>query len=276
MNRMKTIFAVIVAFALMGLPATVMASAQHPYRLSEQQMKNLLQRLESDADRFRTSVDQALDRSRIDGSKAEDNINQLMKDFHAAADRLKDRFDDNQTVSTNVEEVLRRSVAIDNFLWRHPVAPLVQQEWQRVRGDLHEIAQAYHIEWGWLGPIGVPHRVSENQMKATVADIEMKSDRFRKSLAGALDQTHFNGTNAEDNINQFVKDFEEAADRLKGRFDDDNTATMTALEVLRRAARIDAFMRQHLLMPAAQTDWRNLRDSLDRLAAAYHTSWRWM
>jgi cytochrome c556 len=276
MNRMKTIFIAIVAFALMGLPAMAKASTQRPYRLSEQQVRNLLQRLESHSDRFRSSVDQALDRSRIDGSKAEDNINQLMQDFHEATDRLKDRFDDNQTAATNVEAVLRRSVAIDNFLWRHPMTPRVQQDWQQVRRDLQEMAQAYHVEWGWLGPIGVPHRVSETRMNALVAEIETKSDRFRKSLDNALDQTHFDGTNAEDNINQFVKDFEVATDRLKDRFDNDNTATMTVLEILRRAARIDTFMRRHPLRPAAQTDWRSLRGSLDQLAVAYHTSWRWM
>jgi cytochrome c556 len=274
MNRIKTIFVVIVALAIMGLPAVV--SAQHPYRLNEKQVKSLLQRLESDSDRFRQSVDDALDKSPIDGSRAEDNINQLMQDFHQATDRLKDRFDDNQAAAGSVEEVLQRSVAIDNFLWRHPMTPRVKNDWQQVRGDLNQLARAYHVAWGWLGPVGQPHRVSETQMKSLVAEIEMQSDRFRKSLDHALDQTHFDGTKAEDNINQFVKDFEVATDRLKDRFDDDNAATMTVLEVLRRASRIDTFMQRHPLMPTAQTDWRSLRGNLDRLANAYHTSWRWM
>ena len=121
-----------------------------------------------------------------------------------------------------------------------------------------------------------PYRLSEQQVRNLLQRLESHSDRFRSSVDQALDRSRIDGSKAEDNINQFVKDFEAATDRLKDRFDDDNAATMTALEVLRRAARIDAFMRQHVLMPAAQTDWRSLRGSLDQLAVAYHTSWRWM
>ena len=120
-----------------------------------------------------------------------------------------------------------------------------------------------------------PYRRTEQQVKNLLQRIEHNSDRFRKSLNDALDKSRIDGTRAEDNINQFIKDFEEATDRLKGRFDDDNAATATVHEVLRRAARIDAFMRQHRLTLGAQNDWRGLRNSLDQLASAYRVSWRW-
>jgi cytochrome c556 len=263
----------IIALVLVGLPAIV--SAQHPYRLTEQQMKSLIERIAFNADRFRKSLDDALDKGRIDGTRAEDNINQFMKDFEDASDRLKDRYGDNQTAARSVEEVLQRTVAIDNFMWRHRLTPRAQDDWQRLRGDLEQLAQAYHVAWGWLGPIGQAHRVSEDQMKSLISEIEINSDRFRKSLDDALDETRFNSTRAEDNINQFVKEFEETADRLKGRFDDDNAAIATVHEILRRAARIDAFMRQHRLTLGAQNDWRSLRSNLDRLATGYRLSWRW-
>ena len=273
MNKVKHILAVIVAFALVGLPAVV--SAQQPYRRTEQQVKSLLQRIEHNTDRFRKSLDDALDKSRIDGTRTEDNINQFMKDFEEATDRLKDRYGDNQTASASVEEILQRTVAIDNFMWRHRLTPRAQNDWRSLRRDLEQLAQAYNVAWGWLGPITRAHRRTENQMKMLVSQIETRSDGFRKSLDDALDKTRFNSTRAEDNINQFVKDFEEATDRLKGRFDDDNAAAATVHEVLRRAARIDAFMRQHRLTLGAQNDWRGLRGSLDQLASAYRVSWRW-
>ena len=273
MNRVKYILAVTIALAIVGLPAIV--SAQHPYRLTEQQVENLLQSVENKTDRFRESLDDALDKSRIDGTRAEDNINQFVKNFEEATDRLKDRYGDSQTAAASVEEVLQQTAAIDNFMWRHRLTPRSQNDWQSLRGDLEQLARAYHVSWGWLGPIGHAHRVSESQMKSLISQIEMRSDTFRKSLDDALDKTRFNGTRAEDNINQFVKDFEEATDKLKGRFDDDNTAMATVHEVLRRAARIDAFMRRHRLTLAAQNDWRSLRRGLDQLATAYRFSWRW-
>jgi hypothetical protein len=69
--------------------------AQRPYRLSEQDMKNLLERIEKGADRYRSSLKEALGESRFDDTKAEDNINQFVKNFEVATDRLQARFDDN-------------------------------------------------------------------------------------------------------------------------------------------------------------------------------------
>jgi hypothetical protein len=106
--------------------------------------------------------------------------------------------------------------------------------------------------------------------------MERDSETFRKSLDDALDKTSFNKTDAEDDINAFVKDFEDATDRLEGRFGNKQSAAGDAEEVLRRAARIDAFMRTHRLTDRAQEDWQKLRTSLDELATAYGVEWRWM
>lgn len=46
-------------------------------------------------------------------------------------------------------------------------------------------------------------------------------------------------------------------------------------EVLRRAARIDNFMRRHRLTPLAQDAWTSLRQDLDQLARAYDVSMNW-
>lgn len=273
MNRVKYISVIIIALVLVGLPAV--ATAQQPYRRTAQQVRSLIERIKRNADQFRQRVDDALDHSRMDGTQAEDNINQFVKDFAQATDRLDDRYSDKQTAAASVEAVLQRTVAIDNFLWRHRLTPRAQTAWRSLRNDLQQLAQAYHVAWGWLGPVGQAHRMSETQMQSMASQLEMRADRFRKSLDEALDKTRFDGTRAEDNINQSVKDFEHATDRLKEQFDDDNAAIATVHDVLSRAARIDAFMRQHRLTLAAQNDWRSLRGSLDQLATAYHFSWQW-
>ena len=105
--------------------------------------------------------------------------------------------------------------------------------------------------------------------------MEMRSDEFRKKLDEALDETRFNRTSAEDNVNGLVEDFEHATDRLKDEFSDADAAPVAVHDVLSKAARIDAFMRQHLLRPGVQSTWRELRGEINRLADAYHASWAW-
>src|SRR5205085_12612304 len=84
-NVMKTITRIAAIFALMFLAGFAnVALAQRPYRLSEGDLKGLINRLERDSDQFRKSLDSSLDRSRLDGSRAEDRINDFVKDFEVS------------------------------------------------------------------------------------------------------------------------------------------------------------------------------------------------
>src|SRR5690554_3511090 len=68
--------------ALAALLLTLPAAAQtRPYRLTEQQMKNLLERIENQADRLQHSIDDALDESTADGTRLEDQMNDFFKNF---------------------------------------------------------------------------------------------------------------------------------------------------------------------------------------------------
>lgn len=118
MKQMKRRFALAVVFALTSIGMTV-AAQQRPYRLSDQQVKDLLSRIEKDTDTFRPILARALDRSRIDGNRREDNINQFVKDFEQATDRLRDRVNDRRSGTADVEDLLRRASFIDSFLLRN-------------------------------------------------------------------------------------------------------------------------------------------------------------
>src|ERR1700755_424550 len=111
MKHISRIAAMLAILLLAGLANT--ALAQHPYRLSEDDMRGLLNRLERDSDQFRQSMDKSLDRSSLDGTRAEDRINDFVQDFAASPSRLRDRFDDNQSAGTTVQEVLDRASRID-------------------------------------------------------------------------------------------------------------------------------------------------------------------
>jgi predicted metalloprotease len=262
------------AISLAGLFAT--ANAQQPYRLSERELKTLLSRIDKGAERFRRSLDKSLDKSRFDGTKAEDDINQFVKDFVEATDKLKSRFDDKQSASGLVEEVLRRAARIDSFMLRHRLTPRAQRDWQDLRASLDELARAYNVSWNWTGLSNRPYRISDEQLEVLLSRVETSADRFRKDLNDALDKTAFNKTSAEDDVNAFVREFEHATDHLKKRFNSKESAAADVEEILRRAARIDVFMRQHKLTLRAQEDWNELRSGLDELAQAYNISWKWV
>jgi outer membrane lipoprotein SlyB len=139
-------FALVLALLSMGLTAEAQRRA---YRLTDSQMQALIRRIENRTDRFRTAIDSALDRSRYDGTRAENNINQFIRDFEAATDQLRDRFNARRSVSTDVENVLSRASAIDDFMRRNRLINPAENEWSLIRSDLNQLASAYTVAWDW-------------------------------------------------------------------------------------------------------------------------------
>ena len=105
----------------------------------------ILNRIEDRTDRFRESLDSALDDSRLNGSNREDNINQFVRDFEQATDRLRDRFDKGQRITADVQEVLNRASRIDNFMRRRRLGNNVESEWVSLRQDLNELARLSNV-----------------------------------------------------------------------------------------------------------------------------------
>ena len=124
---------------------------QRRYRVNEREVRSLLRRIENGADRFKRSLDSALDRSRLDGSNREDNINQYVRDFEEATDRLRNGVNDNRIDTNDAQEVLNRARVIDNFMRRARFDSRAERDWSNLRGDLDRLARLYRINSRWDG-----------------------------------------------------------------------------------------------------------------------------
>ena len=112
-------------------------------------------------------------------------------------------------------------------------------------------------------------------VRETIRQLESDTDQFKSSLDSALDRSSINGSRAEDEINDYVKKFEEATDRLRDRSEDRDYAPNAAREVLSRGRAINNFMRSNRLGGRAESDWVRVRNNLNRLANSYYINWRW-
>lgn len=140
-----------IAIAMSGLATTPSyASMQEPTRLSDDQVERLLERIEKAADKFRESLDDALDKSRMDDSKLEGELNRYVQGFENATDRLEKRFDDDKSSSEDVREVMTRAAAINGMMTRFEFTDRAQGDWRLLRNDLNELARAYNVTWEWV------------------------------------------------------------------------------------------------------------------------------
>src|SRR5688500_17478708 len=98
--------ALVVALAGVGLTVTTTTQAQRrAYRMTDQQVDQIIRRIETRTDRFRLGLDRALDRTRIDGTRREDNINAFVRDFETATDQLRNDFNTRRSTTAGVEAV---------------------------------------------------------------------------------------------------------------------------------------------------------------------------
>jgi len=264
-----------------------------PYRLRDKDVERIMRRIEQQSDRFRSSIDSALDKSRFNGSNREDDINAFIKDFYEQTKRLRNHFDKHQSASADVEAVLDRAARIDDFMRRNRLSSKAQDDWSMLKSNLDELASAYQVSWRWEGyrsdyPApsvrypsattvgGIPYRVTDREVERILRRIEQQSDRFRSALDSSLDKSRFNGTREEDDINRFVKDFYKQTKTLREHFDHHKSTSADVQAVLDQAASIDSFLRRNpLRRNNAAREWERLRGNLDELAQVYNVSWNW-
>ena len=120
-----------------------------------------------------------------------------------------------------------------------------------------------------------PYRLNDKEVKKLMAQLKKDTGRFRKSFDSSLDRSRLNGSNREDDYNRFLKNYEDATERLYSRFKDNKSVGADVEAVLDGAAEIDTFMTRRLASERAQRDWAAVRQDLRRLAEAYNVSWRW-
>ena len=145
----KRVLTVIHVLILVASFAIVAQAQDAPYRLNDKEVKKLMAQLKKDTGRFRKSFDSSLDRSRLNGSNREDNINRFLKNYEDATERLYSRFKDNKSVGADVEAVLDGANEIDRFMTRRLANERAERDWDAVRQDLRRLAEAYNVSWRW-------------------------------------------------------------------------------------------------------------------------------
>ena len=293
LHRLFVVSFLCVGSALLPITANAQFTRRAPHRQDDKDVEKILKRVEQQSDHFKSSLNSALDKSRLNGSHREDDINSFVKDFYAETKRLRDRFDSHKSTAPDVSAVLERAARIDEFMLRNPLSSRAQDDWSTLKSNLDELSAAYNVSWRWgeyqpayPGPSttnptgstvsGMPYRISDREVEKILRSMEQQSDRFRSALDSSLDKSRFNGSRQEDDINRFVKDFYEDTKKLRDHFDHHKSTSADVQSVLDRAASIDSFMRRNRLRKEkALREWTQLRGNPDELAQVYNVNWQW-
>jgi len=117
-------------------------------------VKDSVKRLDNLAKDFERDMDRALDHSRVDGTRREDQINSVVHDFRRAVGDLKSRVGNGRDLNRSYNEAQRvMSLAdqVDRFGARR-LDSRTASEWSQIQGELRNISDIYGI--GYRGRNG--------------------------------------------------------------------------------------------------------------------------
>lgn len=263
----KLTYLAIIAFAV-SLSSTAMAQSR-VYYVSDREVQNLLDRIESETNRFKTTIDRSLDRSVADGTDREDSINQRVSDFETATDRLRDNFRARRSTSADVQNVLDRGADVNRIVVNGRFPNVVENQWRTIRTHLDTLANYYRLRANWNTGVYYPgggYTVRDAQMRTLLNRLRNRSTSFRRSFERWAYRSNAAG------MVQDVSDFDRAVDELRRNFTNRSTSADT---VLREASSINSFLSSNRTNYTLTSQWNLIRNDLNTLSGYYSMNWDW-
>jgi len=138
----------IVLLGLLGAGRLTLADG----RLSDKDLQQLMQNLKDDAGPFRQNFANALKKSTIRGTTQERDAKALADSFAKQANTALDTFKHQQKADQQVADLVHTAAQIDPLVYSLQLDPQTRSRWERLRTELHQIAQAYGLPEPYLAP----------------------------------------------------------------------------------------------------------------------------
>ena len=136
-------------FAAFSLPAQAQGVRRARARgYAKADVDRIIRRVENQSDRFVNSFDRALDNSRVDGTRREDNLNQRARDLESSLNSLRqnfDRTDRYQDTRSQVSQVLTIANGINVAVKRQRLKGNTERLWGQLRSELNSLASVYNL-----------------------------------------------------------------------------------------------------------------------------------
>jgi hypothetical protein len=252
-------FVLAVLVAAQGVPAD---------RLTDKDVKELIERVDEERDRFEDQLDGDLKRSILRGPGGEVHVERYLDDLQENVDRLKERFTPQYAASQEATTVLRQASDIHRYMSTQAPNFKGASEWNRLSSSLSQLAAVY----GTALPIPagqLARRINDRELRQAADNVAKNADRFKKELDSALKKDKSIDKATRDAAVSEAEALKQDAKTLSSRIGEGKPASGEARQVVERAAKIGAAAAAKPLSPAAQSAWSAVGSSLDTVAQGF-------
>jgi hypothetical protein len=247
------------ALSLWSIPALAQAP---PERLSDKQVKTLIDQVDEGRDKFEGNLDSKFKESTLRGPNGETKVEGALQDYQDNTKKLQHRFTSDYAASAEVAAVLKQSNAIGTFMQGSPSLMKGRTEWDRQAANLKHLAEAY----GTTFPIpdgATTRRTNDNETAGTAAAIADAADRFKDDIDNAKTLPKAEREAAKKDVEVLIK----LAEAVKDRTNDGKSATAELRQLVDQVATVQTFIGVHP-MPTL-SNWQAVQTSLVKLRQAF-------
>jgi hypothetical protein len=147
-HLLRNCLGLVLLFGLLGADRLAIAQG----RLSDKDLQRLMQNLKDDAGPFRQNLANALKKSPIRGTSQEKDAKALADTFAKQSNSALETFKHQQKADQQVVDLVQTAAQIDPLVYSLQLNPQTRSRWERLRTELHQIAQAFGISEPYLAP----------------------------------------------------------------------------------------------------------------------------
>jgi hypothetical protein len=250
------------ALSLWSSPALAQTPSE---RLSDKQVKTLIDQVDEGRDKFEGNLDSKFKGSTLQGPNGETKVDGVLQDYQDNTKKLQDRFTSDYAASPEVAAVLKQSNAIGAFMQASPSLMKGRPEWDRQTEHLKQLAEAY----GTTFPIpdgATTRRTNDNETAGFAAAIADAADRFKDDIDNDKSLQKSEREAARKDVEVLIK----LAETVKDRTNDGKSATAELRQLVDQVATVQTFIGVHP-MPTL-SNWQAVQTSLVTLRQAFGLS----
>jgi hypothetical protein len=255
-------------FFLVGavsLSVTPVLAQAPPERLSDRDVKALIEQVDQERDKFEGNLDDSLKGSVLRTATAEVKVSAALQDYQDNVKKLKERFTPDYSASAEVATVLKQAAAFDKFMRESPTVTKGRSEWDREAASLMRLAAAYGTTFP-MPEEAIVRRMNDKEVAGAANDIAQAANRIKSEFDKVPDTALPKPEKAA--IKKDVELLGKQANVLKSRLNDGKPATAEMQLLLAQVAVVQKILDSRP-NPGATVSWGDVQKSLAKLHQAF-------
>lgn len=150
-------------------------SSPNGYNLSDMQMRQLVQRLNTSSTTFSRNF--RMDLNRLTDRYSADETRRQLSEFETALVQLRNRVNSRQSTASDVRNVLDPASYLNNYIANQQLSYQTENNWNNLRTDLDRLASAYNVAWNWSNPQGPDYGDNSGTRRDLTGTFRLNSSR---------------------------------------------------------------------------------------------------